>query len=172
MSLPVLAEVVRSGHVESTHVGSVLAVDAGGTTVLALGEVDRPVFPRSTNKPLQAVGVLRAGWRPTDDEELALATASHSGEQVHLAVVRRVLAGAGLAESDLGCPPGLPLSEPAAHALLARGGHATPLTMNCSGKHAAMLACSVANGWPTRGLPRPRAPGPGRDHRHDRGPGR
>ncbi len=151
MSRPVLAEVVRSGYVGSVHAGSLLVVDARGDTVLALGEVDAPVFPRSSNKPLQAFGLLRAGWRPVDDAELALATASHSGEPEHLAVVRRMLAGAGLDETALGCPPGLPLSEPAAHALLASGGAATSLTMNCSGKHAAMLACCVARGWPTQG---------------------
>jgi L-asparaginase II len=60
-----------------------------------------------------------------------------------------MLDAAGLDPSALGCPPMLPLSEPAAHALLARGEQATPLTMNCSGKHAGMLACCVANRWPT-----------------------
>jgi L-asparaginase II len=151
LTLPVLAEVIRSGYLEGTHTGSVLAVAADGSTVLELGDVDRPVFPRSSNKPLQAVGLLAAGWQPADDEEIALATASHSGEDAHLAVVRRMLAWAGLDESTLGCPPMLPLYEPAAHALLARGEQATPLTMNCSGKHAAMLATAVANGWPTDG---------------------
>jgi L-asparaginase II len=129
----------------------VIAVAADGSTVLELGDVDRPVFPRSSNKPLQAVGLLAAGWQPADDEEIALATASHSGEDAHLAVVRRMLDRAGLDESALGCPAMLPLSEPAAHALLARGEQPTPLTMNCSGKHAAMLATAVANGWPTDG---------------------
>ena len=149
MSLPVLAEVYRSGYLEGTHTGSVLAVDAAGTPVVSLGDVDRPIFPRSSTKPLQAAGLLDAGWRPADDEELALATSSHSGEPAHLAVVRRMLAGAGLDEGALGTPPMLPLSEPAAHALLAAGRVGTSLTMNCSGKHAAMLACCVANGWPT-----------------------
>jgi L-asparaginase II len=146
---PVLVELVRSGVVESVHRASVLAVRADGTDALALGEVDRPVFPRSANKPLQAVGLLEAGWEPPDEQALALATASHSGEPEHLAVVRRTLAAAGLDDSDLGCPPGLPLSEPAAHALLRSGGAASRLTMNCSGKHAAMLATCVARGWPT-----------------------
>jgi L-asparaginase II len=95
--------------------------------------------------------MLRAGWLPADDEQVALATSSHSGEPEHLDVVRRVLASAGLEPSALGCPPMLPLSEAAAHALLARGEQATPLTMNCSGKHAGMLACCVANDWPTAG---------------------
>jgi L-asparaginase II len=117
--------------------------------VLALGNVDRPVFPRSSNKPLQAAGLLGAGWAPSDDEQVALATASHSGEDEHLVVVRRMLASVGLDPSALQCPPMLPLNEAAAHALLARGEQPTPLTMNCSGKHAAMLACAVVNRWPT-----------------------
>jgi L-asparaginase II len=148
---PVLVELVRSGVVENVHRASVLAVRADGTQALALGEVDRPVFPRSSNKPLQAVGLLEAGWAPPDEEALALATASHSGERQHLAVVRRALAAAALDESALGCPAMLPLSEPAAHALLRSGGQATRLTMNCSGKHAAMLAACVARGEPTQG---------------------
>ncbi len=158
MSTPVLLELVRSGVVESVHRGSVLAVDAGGRPVLSLGEVDVPVFPRSSNKPLQAVGLLDAGWAPPDDECLALATASHSGEPQHLAVVRRTLAAAGLDETALGCPALLPLSEPAAHALLRAGGSASRLTMNCSGKHAAMLAACVARGEPVEGYLEVEAP--------------
>lgn len=118
-----------------------------GEVLLALGEVSAPMFPRSSNKPLQAVAMLEAGWQPTDERQLALATASHSGEPRHLEVVRSTLAGAGLDEQALQCPALLPLSTPAAHALLASGGQASPLTMNCSGKHAAMLATCVENGW-------------------------
>jgi L-asparaginase II len=158
LTLPVLAEVLRSGYREGTHTGSVIAVAADGSTVLALGDVERPIFPRSSNKALQAVGLLAAGWQPADDEEIALATASHSGEDAHLAVVRRMLAGAGLDASALRCPPMLPIHEPAAHALLARGEQPTPLTMNCSGKHAAMLATAVANGWPIEGYLEPDHP--------------
>ena len=158
MTLPVLAEVVRSGYVEGTHTGSVLVVDADGRTVLARGDVDRPIFPRSSNKPLQAAGLLRAGWRPGDDQELALATSSHSGEPGHLDVVRRILTAAGLDEHALRCPPMLPLGESAAEALLGRGEHASALTMNCSGKHAAMLACAVARGEATASYLDPQHP--------------
>ena len=158
MTAPVLVELVRSGVVESVHAASVVAVRADGSDALALGDVDVPVFPRSSNKPLQAVGLLEAGWEPPDEESLALATASHSGEPSHLAVVRRTLAAAGLDESALGCPAMLPLSEPAAHALLRGGGAASRLTMNCSGKHAAMLATCAARGWPTAGYLDPQAP--------------
>ena len=141
-----LVEVVRSGYREGTHTGSVVALRPDGSEALALGGLSRPVLPRSSNKPLQAVGMLRLGWEPDDDRQLALATASHSGEPVHLEVVSTMLG-----EAPLGCPPLLPLSEAAAHALLARGERASPLTMNCSGKHAAMLQTCVVNDWPTDG---------------------
>jgi len=158
VSLPVLVELVRSGVVESTHAGSVIALRADGSTALTLGVVDRPVFPRSSNKPLQAVGLLDAGWSPPDDQTLALATASHSGLPAHLEVVRRTLSAAGLSDDALGCPALLPLDVEAAHALLRGGGEAARLTMNCSGKHAAMLATCVANGWPTEGYLAPDHP--------------
>jgi L-asparaginase II len=157
VTLPVLVEVVRSGYVECTHAGSVLALRADGTTALALGDVETPVFPRSSNKPLQAVGMLEQGWE-TDAEALAVATASHSGEEQHLRVVRRVLEAAGLPEEALRCPPALPLHEPTAHALLASGGVPTPLTMNCSGKHAGMLATCVRHGWDLDGYLAPDHP--------------
>src|SRR5689334_2303843 len=112
-----LAEVVRSGYVEGTHSGAVLALRADGTVALSLGDVDRPWFPRSSNKPLQAVGLLDAGWEPTAPEQVALAASSHSGEPGHLDVVRTVLGDLTL----LGCPPELPLGEEAAHAVLRAG---------------------------------------------------
>ena len=147
--MTVVAEVVRSGYVEGRHHGSVLALRPDGSVALAVGDVDRPIFPRSSNKPLQAVALLEAGWDPADDQQLVLGCASHSGESRHLDVVRRSLGG--LPQDALGCPPSLPLSTEAAHALLAAGGGPTRLHMNCSGKHAAMLATCVANGWPTEG---------------------
>ena len=143
----VVAEVVRSGFVEGHHHGSVLALAADGSRVLALGAVDAPVFPRSSNKPMQAVGMLEAGL-DLDGELLALACASHSGEPFHVDGVRRVLAAAGLDESALQTPPDYPVDEQEKYAVLAAGGTKAPVLMNCSGKHAAMLATCVANGWP------------------------
>ncbi len=136
---------------EGVHTGVVVALRPDGSRALALGDLDRPVFPRSANKPLQAVGLLRCGWQPADERQLALATASHSGQDRHLEVVRGILEAAGLDEAALGCPVLLPLDDAAAHALLAGGGQASRLTMNCSGKHAAMLATCVENGWPVQG---------------------
>jgi L-asparaginase II len=155
---PVVAEVVRNGLVESRHHGSVLALDASGSAVLTVGDVDVPMFPRSSAKPFQAVGLLRAGWAPADDEQVALACASHSGEPQHVDVVRRILAAAGLAESDLDNTPDLPLDPVAARALLRAGGGPDALHQNCSGKHAAMLATCAAAGWPTAGYRDPEHP--------------
>ena len=80
-------------------------------------------------------------------ELLALACASHSGEDFHVAGVREILAGAGLDESALQTPPDFPLDDAAREAILRAGGSRGPVLMNCSGKHAAMLATCVANGW-------------------------
>jgi L-asparaginase II len=151
-----LVEVVRSGYVEGYHHASLLALRPDGSAALALGELDRPWFGRSSNKPLQAAVLLALGWAPASDVELALACASHSGEPGHLEVVRAILGELG--PEALGCPPDLPLDEAAAHAVLRAGGAATALTMNCSGKHAAMLRTCVVNGWATQGYLDPAHP--------------
>ena len=103
---PVLAEVVRSGFAESWHRGAIVAVDTGGATLLRAGVVGVPMFPRSSNKPMQAAAMLRCGLGLTGNL-LALAAASHSGEDFHVAGVREILAGAGLTPAALQCPPDL-----------------------------------------------------------------
>src|ERR1700722_16305343 len=145
---PVVAEVVRSGFAESRHRGAVAAVAADGRPVISLGRVDVPFLPRSANKPLQATAMLRCGLN-RDAELLALAAASHSGEDFHVDGVRKILSGAGLDEEDLRCPASWPLHTPTQHRLIARGEGMSGIRMNCSGKHAAMLATCAANGWPT-----------------------
>jgi L-asparaginase II len=145
---PVLAEIVRSGFVEGHHRGSLVTLAADGTVDLALGDVTAPMFPRSSNKPVQAAAVLRAGL-DLSGERLALAAASHSGERFHLELVEEMLAEHGLTESDLRCPKDLPLDREEAEARLAAGGTRTRVAMNCSGKHTAMLAACKVNGWPT-----------------------
>lgn len=142
----VLAEVVRSGFCEGRHHGSVVALAADGAVAWSAGEVDAPIFPRSVNKPLQAVGMLRAGLS-LSGEPLALATSSHSGEPFHLEGVRRLLAGAGLDEGALQTPPDYPEDDEARRDWIRAGGGPTSLAMNCSGKHAAMLATCVVRGW-------------------------
>ncbi|MFE4331512.1 asparaginase [Streptomyces sp. NPDC056831] len=143
---PVLAEVVRSGFVEGRHRGSLVVLAADGSVERVLGDPAAPVFPRSSNKPMQAAAVLRAGL-DLSGERLALAAASHSGEDFHLELVRTMLAEHGLTSGDLQTPPDLPLDPAEAEAYLAAGHVRDRITMNCSGKHAAMLAVCAVNGW-------------------------
>ena len=146
---PVLAEVIRSGFVESRHRGSIVALAPDGLFAFTAGNANAPVFPRSSNKPLQAAAMLRAGL-PLDGELLALAAASHSGEDFHAQGVQDILDFAGLTEKDLGCPPTLPLDEATARRLIREGDEPeSRVRCNCSGKHAAMLATCIANEWPT-----------------------
>jgi L-asparaginase II len=118
--------------------------------VFSRGAVDVPMLPRSCAKPLQAAGMLRLGLA-VDDEQLAIICASHTGQPQHVTVVRRVLAAAGLDDSDLDNTPGMPVDGASRRALIAAGERPTSITHSCSGKHAGMLATCVANGWPTDG---------------------
>ena len=146
-----LVEVRRSGFLESVHRGSMVVLDADGAVAFAAGDVDRPVLPRSSNKPVQATALLAAGWTPRSTEELAIGAASHNGEDGHRELAAAMLAAAGLGPDDLGCPTALPQHEATKAAWLVEDKKPDRLAMNCSGKHAAMLAACVAAGWPTAG---------------------
>lgn len=144
-------EVWRSGFLESVHRGSLVVLDADGAVSFALGAVDRPVLPRSSNKPVQATALLAAGWRPRSPQELAIGAGSHNGEDGHRELAAAMLSAAGLGPDDLGCPPALPSHEATRAAWLVEDRQPDRLAMNCSGKHAAMLSACVAAGWPTAG---------------------
>src|SRR6476660_7667243 len=144
----VVAEIVRSGFVEGHHYGSVVALDADGRVAWSVGDVESPMLPRSCNKPVQAGGMLRSGL-DLDGDLLARAAASHSGEAFHLEGVRRILAAAGLDESALQTPPDYPIDDQAREEYIRAGGQRSSIAMNCSGKHAAMLATFFDNGATT-----------------------
>lgn len=147
MSVPV-ANVVRSGLVEGTHFGSAVVVDAQGKVEWSIGDVSSAMFPRSSNKLMQGLAMVR-NTLPLRDELLALACASHSGEDFHLAGVQDILNAANLDTSALQCPADWPLDEIERDTLLTAGLGKTALYMNCSGKHSAMLFTCVLNGWDT-----------------------
>ncbi|QGK71760.1 asparaginase [Allosaccharopolyspora coralli] len=153
-----LVEVVRGGLREGVHHGSVVVVDRDGSIAWSRGEVETPMFPRSSSKPAQALGMLRSGLTLPDDADLALAAASHSGETAHVSRVREMLHRHGLSEADLHCPPDWPMHEPSRDAMLANGLRPQRVTMNCSGKHAAMLATCVQRGWSTTDYLDPKHP--------------
>ncbi|PRY36403.1 asparaginase [Umezawaea tangerina] len=141
-----LAEVTRSGFVESRHFGSVVGLDPSGAVALRRGPVDDPVLPRSTAKPFQALACLAAG-APLEGPALAVAAGSHTGLDRHVEVVSRVLADAGLTPDALRCVESWPEDEPTRDDLIRAGEKPSRIRMNCSGKHAGMLAGCVASGW-------------------------
>ncbi len=146
MPAQVVAEIVRSGFVEGHHYGSLVALDGRGEVEWSVGEVEAPILPRSCSKPLQALGMVRAGL-DLPEELLALTCASHSGEPMHQEGVRRILATAGLEVDALQTPLDWPLDDEERERALREGGQKTSVAMNCSGKHAGMLATCQVNGW-------------------------
>ena len=143
---PVLAQAIRGGFVESAHRASVAVTAADGSVELELGSATDPVFPRSSNKPIQALAMVRNGL-DVAPHHLALVSASHSGEDFHLKAVREILDGAGLTVADLQNTPDYPVDEQAKLAWVRAGHDKESLAQNCSGKHSGMLATCVAAGW-------------------------
>ncbi|MFG1956474.1 asparaginase [Nonomuraea sp. NPDC049028] len=144
--LALLAEVVRSGFVESVHYGSAVGLDPSGRAVVELGRVEAPLLPRSSAKPFQALACLVAG-AALSGPSLAIAAGSHTGEDFHVRLVGELLADYGLDFGALGCPATWPEDQATMHALIRQDQGVSRERMNCSGKHAAMLAAAVANGW-------------------------
>jgi L-asparaginase II len=136
----------RNGFDESVHFGAVVGLGPSGDIEFAVGSPHALVYPRSSNKPMQAVAMVRAGLRLPPDL-LALVCASHDGTPAHLRAAEQILATAGLTADALANTSSLPLDATAAQAVLRAGGGATALQMNCSGKHSGMLATCVCNGW-------------------------
>jgi L-asparaginase II len=140
----VLAELVRSGLIESTHSGHLILLAADGSDLLTLGDVEAEIYPRSAIKSLQAAAMVRAGLN-LNDEQLALVCASHGGTSRHQEVALEILRSVGLSESELQNTPDAPLDR---EARIKWGDKpATSLAANCSGKHSGMLATCVVNGW-------------------------
>ena len=141
----VLAEYIRDGVVESEHRGFLAALNSDGSIFKSLGDVETKIFPRSTIKCAQASAMVRSGL-DLEPRLLALAQSSHSGGQMHMDGAREILASVGLSESALQCALDRPLGD--AERRVWGEMPPTQIAMNCSGKHAAMLATCVKNGWP------------------------
>ncbi|RFB81330.1 asparaginase [Methylovirgula sp. 4M-Z18] len=145
MENPVLVEVTRGDRVESRHRGAIAVSDASGRLLLALGDVEAAIFPRSAVKALQALPLLESGAADQyglSAAEIALAVASHSGEPVHAETSAAMLAKAGRDPACLECGVQWPMNEAVARAMAARGEKPTALNNNCSGKHAGFVCLS------------------------------
>ena len=148
-SNPVLVQAWRGGIVESAHRGAVAVVDADGALHTAIGDIERPIFPRSAVKVLQALPLVASGAADAlqlGDEELALACASHGGEEAHTRTAAAMLAKAGVDASALECGTHWPYHEGSQRDLARRGDSPSALHNNCSGKHSGFvcLGCHLA----------------------------
>jgi L-asparaginase II len=146
---PTLVHALRGGIVESAHRGAVAVLDADGAVHTQWGDIDRPIFPRSAVKVLQALPLVESGaaerWQ-LSNEELALACASHGGEPRHASTAAAMLAKAGVDAAALECGTHWPYNDAAIKALAAAGQQPSALHNNCSGKHAGFvcLGCFMA----------------------------
>jgi len=140
----VLAEVTRGGVIESLHLGHLIILNSDGTTYLSKGSPELAFYPRSAVKSLQASAMLKAGLT-VSDEELAIVCASHSGNQIHIDLVSKMLADRGIPLSAMQNASDKPLGEKEKITWGDKAG--TQLTQNCSGKHAGMLITCQQNGW-------------------------
>lgn len=142
MANPVLVEVTRGDRVESVHRGSIVVMDGDGGVLASIGDVERPVFPRSACKAIQALPLVESGAADAygfGEREIALACASHSGEKGHTETAAAMLAAAGLDENALECGLHWPMREDAAYELAREGRQPGQLHNNCSGKHSGFL---------------------------------
>jgi L-asparaginase II len=149
-----IAEVSRGRQVESRHFGHIVAVDTDGRALFAFGDPDRPTYPRSALKPIQALaGVLngidqRFGFSTA---ELAVVCASHQGELRHRLAVQSILDKIGATEADLHYGLHAPADVASRDELIRSGRGLTPIYNDCSGKHAGMLALARVLGAEMQG---------------------
>ena len=143
MDAEILVKVARGGIVESVHRGHLAVVDGDGNLIASLGNPETVTFLRSAGKPFQAIPFLLSGGAERfgfTEKEIALACASHNGEEIHTMTTARMLEKSGFTEKDLHCGAHEPFSIEIAHSLIRRDEKPSQLHNNCSGKHAAMLA--------------------------------
>jgi L-asparaginase II len=151
----------RGALVESVHRGRFAVCDPEGGIVEALGDPEGYVYARSSAKPFQALPLVLSGATERfalTNEELAVACASHNGEEPHLGAVRSILGKVGLSEEDLQNGAHPPLYAPAAMELARKGEEPRPIHGNCSGKHAGMLAVCAHESLATGGYRNPDHP--------------
>jgi len=148
---PVLAHLTRGGIIESFHRGACSIIDCDGTVLKNIGDVAHPIFPRSAIKALQALPLIESGAAAAlgySHQDIALACASHSGEELHIEALQSMLDKSGIEKEHLDCGWHWPMSKKAGQKLAAIGEKPGSLHNNCSGKHIAMLATARHLGEP------------------------
>jgi L-asparaginase II len=143
---PCLVELTRGDLIESVHTGAVAILRSSGEVVATLGDIERPIFPRSAIKAFQALPIIETGAADHfgfGDAELALACASHSATPMHVELAAAVLARVGLTADALACGAHEPMHDLSAKHMFKAGMAPSQLHNNCSGKHAGMVGTCV-----------------------------
>ncbi len=144
-------QITRGATVESLHTVHAVVMDGAGKNTAVYGDAHRMIFPRSSLKPLQAIALLETGAAESfhvSNEEIALACASHSAEEIHTQKVMSWLKRLNLDETALECG-----AQPRPHVK-----EVTALHNNCSGKHVGMLTLSLFLKTDTKGYTNPHHP--------------
>ncbi|MBS4021666.1 MAG: asparaginase [Dethiobacter sp.] len=157
----ILVHVERGGVVESIHRGDLVVADSSGSIIYSIGDACKFTYWRSSAKPFQVLPLVESGGVEhfgLDNQDLALFTSSHNGEEKHVAGIHSIFTKLGLDTGLLSCGTAPPLSQWASRSLLGKNEPFTALTNPCSGKHAAMLALCLIRGYDTTGYTDPAHP--------------
>ncbi|MGN7299204.1 asparaginase [Ferdinandcohnia sp. SAFN-114] len=154
MYLIPLVEETRAGLTENVHTGIICGVNERLETTYHLGSQDHYTYYRSASKPLQAIPVFLANIvtkYSLTTEEAALFTASHRGEDYHIAALETMLQKLPVDEEELFCPPSYPLNTKPKEDMLRKGIEKRRLFHNCSGKHIGFITVCRELGYPVEG---------------------
>ena len=146
----VLAHVIRGGEIESVHRGHLVVVDKNYQVVFGVGEYHTRTYWRSAAKPFQVLPMIEAGGVEKfgfNDEEIAVMTASHGGEEKHVERVRNIFDKMGCGLEALDCGRAAPMYWPAAKRLVEKKEEYGQIHNPCSGKHSSMIALALIKGY-------------------------
>ena len=157
MRTELLFEEYRGDILECLHFGTAAVVDKSGL-VSALGDSDWPCFYRSASKPIQALPTLIRGLHRQyglTEEEAAIFSGSHRGDEDHQRVCESILEKTGLKEEDMIMSPVFPRRPDREEAYIRSGLPRRKIFHNCSGKHLCLMLLSRALGEDERDYWRP-----------------
>ena len=146
---PLRILVNRNQAVESVHEIDIALCDADGQVILGMGAIEKPIFPRSAMKPLQAIALLELLAEKGDGQpvltmaERALICASHNGEAFHSKAVKTLLAKFNISPDKLICGAHWSLDQQSLIEQVRALDAPDKTHNNCSGKHAGMLILAL-----------------------------
>jgi L-asparaginase II len=147
-------KVYRGNNIESRHQVLAAVVNSQGQVLESYGDIETLIYPRSAIKPLQALPLVVSGasdFYHLTDQEIAIASSSHDGEEFHIECVESWLARLNLSIKDLECGVHPPYHDPTAFELYKQGKEFLAIHNNCSGKHTGMLCLAQFLKVPTQG---------------------